>query len=66
MNYNEFIKGVYQAFMSHTGNQRYGQFMVNYISEHYPEISIPKKIDPYYDNDKIPDLMNYLSDLYLT
>jgi hypothetical protein len=61
--FNVFIKNVYEGFMRNNDNQRYGQYMVNYLSANHPDIVIPEEIDPFYDNKKIPDLMNYLNSI---
>jgi hypothetical protein len=62
--YNTFIKNVYEGFVSHQGDQRYGQYMMNYLYQVAPEIEVPLDIDPFYDNSKVPDLMNYLHSLH--
>jgi hypothetical protein len=60
MNFDDFMHNANQEFIKHLEHQRYGQFLMNYLYEKYPEIEIPSEIDPFYDNSKIPDLIKYL------
>lgn len=59
--YDQFMYEVNRGFLSQKSeDQRYGQFIMNYLSKHYSDIQVPEVIDPFYDNSKVPNLMNYL------
>lgn len=58
--YDQFMHEVITKYLAHSENQRYGQFMVNYLYEKYPDIYVPQHIDPFYDNSKVPALMHFL------
>ncbi len=64
-NYDFYMHDAMQSFMSHSGNQRYGQFLVNYLHQRHPDIVIPQEVDPFFDNSKVPDFLNYLATITL-
>lgn len=43
--------------------QRYGQFMMNYLHEKFPEIVVPEEYDCFYDDKKVIKLIDYLASL---
>ena len=59
--FNQFIQNVNASFITHSGDLRYGQYLMNEISYQYPEVSIPEEYDCFYDNDKVPDFLRYIS-----
>jgi ABC-type enterochelin transport system ATPase subunit len=62
-NYDQFMYNMNVEFLAHSGTQRYGQFMVNYLCQTHPYIEIPEHLDPFYDNKKAPELMRYLQSI---
>jgi hypothetical protein len=52
-----------RAFIADPHNQRYGQFMMNYLKVHYPDIVVPEEADCFYDNSKCCNLLVYLENL---
>jgi len=60
MNFDDLMHFINSEFLHHRGNQRYGQFMMNYLTKNHPDISIPEECDCFYDNSKVPILMSYL------
>jgi hypothetical protein len=60
MKFDYFIHDANRAFMEHQGNQRYGQFLMNYLHQKHPEIKISDEIDPFYDNLKVPSFLRYI------
>jgi len=62
-NFNEFVNSVYTGYLNEPYNQRYGQYIMNTLARNYPSIQVPQEIDCYYNNDLIPDVLNYLSNL---
>lgn len=61
--FNDFIHEAIHSFMKCPDNVRYGQFLVNFLHQKYPDIELPLEIDPYYENSKIPDFLNYIHSL---
>lgn len=60
MNFDVLMHDINTEFLNHSGTQRYGQFMMNYLNQHHSEIQIPSECDCFYDNSKVPTLINYL------
>lgn len=62
MNFDELMHSINTEFLKHSDNQRYGQFIMNYLTQNHPGIfaGMPEECDCFYDNDKIPILMSYL------
>ena len=52
--YDRFMHDANASFITHSGNMRYGQYLMNELSNQYPEVSIPEEYDCFYDNDKVP------------
>ena len=63
MNFDTLMHSINTEFMNHSGDQRYGQFMMNYLTQHHSEIKIPEECDCFYDNGKVPILMSYLHEI---
>lgn len=63
--YDEFIHEANRAFMKHSENVRYGQFLMNYLFDNHPEIysRIPQNIDPFYDNSKCGEFLKFIANL---
>lgn len=60
--YDQFFHKANSAFMV-SEQQRYGQFLMNYLSEFHPEITVPDEFDCFYDNNKIPQFLGYIASL---
>lgn len=62
-NYDEFYHKVNVAFLKDEHYLTYGQFIMNYLSENHPGvfIGLPPDCDCFYDNSKIPNLLNHLA-----
>lgn len=43
--------------------QRYGQFLMNYFQEHYPDIVVPEEADCFYNNNKVPNFLQFIHSL---
>lgn len=60
--FDAFFAQVNRQFVLSEG-QRYGQFMMNYLYEKFPEIVVPEEYDCFYDNKKVVKLIDYLASL---
>ena len=60
-NYDRFIHDVNESFITHVGDLRYGQYLMNELSNQYSEVSIPEEYDCFYDNRKVPMFLRYIS-----
>jgi hypothetical protein len=60
-NFDRFIHDANASFITHVGDLRYGQYLMNELSNQYPEVSIPEEYDCFYNNDKVPDFLRYIS-----
>ena len=60
--YDQFFHKAIHAFMS-CEHQRYGQFLMNYLRDNHPEITVPEEFDCFYDNNKIPQFLGYIASL---
>jgi len=58
--FNAYIDAANNKFLKEQHHQRYGQFLMNYLHQINPEIVIPENVDPFYDNNKVPDFFHYL------
>ena len=63
-NFNDFIHDANGEYLRHPENQRYGQFLMNYLAQHHPDIAVPDEVDCFYDNDKIAKFMRFLFTLH--
>lgn len=61
--FNQFIHYANHEYVKGDHQLRYGQFLINFLYEHHPEIVITEDVDCFYNNDKIPYLLNYLNSL---
>ncbi len=61
--YDRFFHEVNQCFVHSQHEQRYGQFLMNELSQKHPEINVPEDADCFYDNRKVPNLLEYLCSL---
>lgn len=59
--YDRFMHYANASFMTHSGDLRYGQYLMNELSNQYPEVSIPEEYDCFYDNRKVPMFLRYIS-----
>lgn len=64
-NYDEFMHEANKEYIVHQSNQRYGQFLMNYLHEKHPEIhsQIPQDVDPFYDSGKCGQFLIFLANL---
>lgn len=62
-NYDEFMHKANAAYMDHPEHQRYGQFLMNYLTQHHPDIVVPDSADCFYDNSKVTKFMRYIHTL---
>jgi len=62
-NYDEFMHKANSEYLVHEGNQRYGQFLMNYLHDKHPDIydKVPKELDPFYDCSKCGQFLVFLS-----
>ena len=58
--YDEFMHNANGAYLFHPENQRYGQFLMNYLFQHHPDIVVPDDADCFYANDKVTNFMRFL------
>ena len=65
-NFDSFMHDANKAFMEHVGDQRYGQFMMNYLHRKHPDIEVPYDIDPFYDNSRMGHFLVFLESLSKT
>ena len=63
LNYDEFMHGANGAYLLHPEHQRYGQFLMNYLTQHHPYIVVPDDVDCFYDDNKVPRFMRYIHTL---
>jgi hypothetical protein len=61
--YDEFMHKANAAYLYHPEHQRYGQFLMNYLTQHHPDIVVPDKADCFYANDKVTNFMRFLCNL---
>jgi len=63
--YDEFMHKANTQFLLHEGDQRYGQFLMNYLRDNHSEIyhQVPEDIDPFYNNDKCGEFLKFLANL---
>ena len=59
--YDRFMHDVNASFITHVGDLRYGQYLMNELNRQYPEVTIPMEYDCFYDNDKVPNFLKYIS-----
>lgn len=59
----QFICNCYREFEHDNKGQRLGQLMFNNFSRSYPSIQVPESVDCYYDNKKIVDFINFISNV---
>ena len=61
--YDEFMHRANGAYMHHQEDQRYGQFLMNYLTQHHPDVNVPEDVDCFYNNDKVTNFMIFLCKL---
>jgi regulator of sigma D len=63
--YDEFMHKANSEYLVHEGEQRYGQFLMNYLCAHHPDVydQIPKHLNPFYDNNRCGKFLLFLSQL---
>ena len=61
--YDDFMHDVNAAYMYHPVHQRYGQFLMNYLTQHHPDIVVPDDVDCFYNDKKVPKFMRYIHTL---
>ena len=60
---SHFLSNCYREFEHDHKGQRLGQLMFNNFSRSYPSIQVPESVDCYYDNKKIVDFINFISNV---
>lgn len=64
MNFNadSFVHDANSTFLTHQQHQRYGQYLVNYLSRYFPQIAtqIPEEANCFYDNNKVPAFLGWI------
>lgn len=60
MDFNVYLQDAMQSYLDVKDNVRYGQHLMNKLTVLAPDVVIPEHLDPYYDNDKVPNFLNYL------
>lgn len=55
-----FMSNANSAFLTHSENLRYGQFLVNELSKKHPFITLPEDADCFYDNNKVPEFLRFI------
>lgn len=60
--YNSFYKEAHNQFLKGNHTERYGQFLMNYLSDNHPGVFIgmPEECDCFFNNTKVPALLRYL------
>ena len=61
--YDEFMHNANAAYMYHPEHQRYGQFLMNYLTQHHPDILVLDEADCFYNDTKVPKFMRFLCKL---
>lgn len=61
--YDLFIHNANAEYLKSNHNLRYGQFLMNALSKDYPDIQVPDECDCFYNNNKCPNLLQFLSQL---
>ena len=57
---DEFMSNANAAYLLHPENQRYGQFLMNYLAQHFPDVVVPDSADCFYYNSKVPNFMIFI------
>ena len=65
MNYDNFMHNANRAYLDLDveDQQRYGQFLMNYLQEHHPDIVVPEEVDCFYNNNKVPNFFQFIHSL---
>jgi hypothetical protein len=65
MNYDNFMHNANRAYLDLDveDQQRYGQFLMNYLQEHHPDIVVPEEADCFYNNNKVPNFFQFIHSL---
>lgn len=61
--YDDFMHDANAAYIYHPEHQRYGQFLMNYLTQHHPDVNVPDEVDCFYNNDKVTNFMIFLCKL---
>lgn len=59
-NYDKFLQDATRSYYEEKHSQRYGQYLMNYVSKKHPGVYVEIKYDCYYDDEKVPFLLDYL------
>lgn len=60
---DKFMIDANAAYFYSDGSQRYGQFLMNYLTKHHPEIVVPESADCFYDGNKVKDFLKFIYSL---
>jgi hypothetical protein len=58
--YDYFMHRANGAYLLHSENLRYGQFLMNYLIENHPDVVVPDEADCFYDNNKVPNFLRFI------
>lgn len=58
----EFCEQVTRAFLKGEHDQRYGQFLMNYLRESHSDLysQVPEDADCFYDNEKCGEFLRWI------
>lgn len=54
-----FMSDANSAYIYSEG-QRYGQFLMNFLKESFPEIIVPENADCFYDDKKVKEFLHFV------
>ena len=65
MTFQEYFHQANRFFIENKNDQRYGQSLMNYLRKISPNayngVMFADNIDPFYDDNLVPEFLNYLS-----
>jgi len=56
---DRFLSEANAAFIL-SDQQRYGQFLMNFLYQKHPEVVVPEKADCFYDNSKVKEFLQFI------
>lgn len=57
---NMFIYEANSAYYYSDNKQRYGQFLINYLNQRFPNIEVPDSANCFYDNKKVEEFLEFI------
>lgn len=64
MNYQDYLDEAGRYFVANQPHLRYGQALMNYLWEYSQDLYrdvVSAKLDPYYDDELVPEFLNFVS-----